>query len=1181
MQTTLLGIAITVILALLAALVGPVFVDWERYRPQFEQEASRLIGLPVRVSGAVDVRLLPTPSLLLSGIEIGQPGRPNGLKARALGVEFALGPLLRGQFRAAQTRLVGPQFTLSLDRDGRVEFPKAMTNLPLDAVSIEHLRVDDARIVLADAASGRRITLDKVWFGGEARSLAGVFKGEGAFVLDRDLYGYRVVTSKPDDSGLKIKLGIDPADKPLTMEGEGVVSLQNGAPRFDGTVTVARGLGAVLAGGQAVLNESWKLSGRVKASPQAAAIDQIEAQYGPDERALKLNGNADLTLGAEPRLTGALSARQLDIDRFMASPDGPRQRPTAVLAQLGEKAGAALALPLPAQIEISADNVMLGGNSVQTLRADVASDGNGWSLDNVEFRAPGSTQVRLGGKLAVSAGADYAGPVDISVGDPRVFFAWFDGRSDFAAMPVKPLRLRGDVTIGPDRLAIDNLNAEIDRRGFDGRLAYVFASNERKSRLDAELRASDFDADAVLGVLNGLSAVARIDRPQELSLAVDLGQATIAGVTATTVSGKLQLGDKGLKVDRLTIGDLGGTTLTASGEVGVGEDKPRGTLALDLDARDWSGINALVAAYAPQAVDDVRKFTARIGAATLHGALDVDNESGAGTDARLAVSGDAGPLRISLRARGQGDATAFMSSRIRVDATLDSDNNVALTRFLGLDGIMPAQTGAGQFKLLLDGPADGEMTVDARLAAGDLHAESHGTARGIFAQDIKASAGLMVTKGDAQRGLPLPFTLQSRIALANGVATITDIAASLSNTRLRGNLNLKLGRPFGIDGKLETDALDVPAALGAAMGMPAPRGDGAWSSEPFAKVDWPDAIGRIELRGVRALVAPGLSAEKAGATLRFSPSEIALDDISAVLARGQLSGAVVLRKRADGIGLQQRLSLKGADAASLLAAKGEGTPVSGGASLQIDVEGSGATPKSLVGSLSGSGTVSLDKAEFAKLDPRAFVAAMRAADRGAALDPVKLKDVVGPALDSGRLRVSNAEGVVALAGGQARLGTIIAHADGADVSIAGNFNLVERALDARLVLTATTATTSAGRPELTVTLKGPVFSPQRNLDLSSLAGWLALRSVEEQAKKLEAIEAERAASPPKPPAPKPQVIAPPPRTPSTEAVAAPREQAQPLPPPIDIKPAPRPSAAKPLPPANMPTARDQWTGSQR
>ena len=58
MQTTLLGVAIAIILALVAALVAPLVIDWSQYRTAFEEEASRLTGLAVRVNGTIDARIL-------------------------------------------------------------------------------------------------------------------------------------------------------------------------------------------------------------------------------------------------------------------------------------------------------------------------------------------------------------------------------------------------------------------------------------------------------------------------------------------------------------------------------------------------------------------------------------------------------------------------------------------------------------------------------------------------------------------------------------------------------------------------------------------------------------------------------------------------------------------------------------------------------------------------------------------------------------------------------------------------------------------------------------------------------------------------------------------------------------------------------------------------------------------
>ena len=180
MQTTLFGLAIALILALLAALVGPYFVNWNDHRAFFEAEASRLIGLNVRVNGPIKVGILPFPSVALGDIEIGPAGEASRLRARSLGIELGLGPLMRGEIRAVEMRLVGPQFSIGLNSLGRVDWP-AMA-LQTETLAIDRLSIEDGRAMLTDAASNSRLVLDKLWFGGEVRSLTGPFRGEGAFV---------------------------------------------------------------------------------------------------------------------------------------------------------------------------------------------------------------------------------------------------------------------------------------------------------------------------------------------------------------------------------------------------------------------------------------------------------------------------------------------------------------------------------------------------------------------------------------------------------------------------------------------------------------------------------------------------------------------------------------------------------------------------------------------------------------------------------------------------------------------------------------------------------------------------------------------------------------------------------------------------------------------------------------
>lgn len=1173
MQTGLLGLAIAIILALVTALVGPLFVDWARFRPQLEAQATRLIGAPVRVGGSIDVRLLPSPSLILSDIEIGAADTANNVKARALGVEFALGPLLRGRLRAAQTRIIGPQITLGLDRAGKVAAPKIGSGVPFETLAIDRLNIDEAKIVLVNATAGTRVTLDRFWFHGEVRSLAGAFQGEGAFIQNGSLYGYRATTSRSDDGATSIKLNIDPADRPASAEAEGTLTVENGEPRFEGNLTLARESSVELVGKLPVQNDPIRVTSKVSASAGAAKFEQIEFQYGPDERAVKLTGAAELKYGANPRFDATLSGRQLDLDRLAMPGDLPRPLPLAALRALKDSFGKGMRPPVPSKIGISIDSATLGGANLQSLRGDLSADKSGWSLDRIEFRAPGFTQVQLNGKIDSNAKTTFSGPLDVTSTDPRALLAWLDGRGDLAIGTIRPLRVRADVTLGTETIAADKLRAEIDRKVFEGRASYSFARDDRKARLEAALRAPDLDIDAMLDFGKALVAGTTFDRPGELSLALDLDRATVAGFEAKEARANIKLDGSGLQIERLSIADFGGIGLSGRGQIDTGGDLPRGNLSLDLDAREWAGVNALAAKFLPQSADDVRWLTGRMGAAKLRANLEIGKETAPNvpTVARLSIEGNAGALRVALKADGQGDSKALGAARIRIDSTLSADNSDAVLRAVGLDGLLPSQSGGGEFKFQVYGPADGELNVSASLSAGDLRAESHGTGRFSVDKGIVASSGLMVTKGDS-RALPLPFTLQSRVAIAGGIATLSDIAASVSKTRIKGRLEMKLARPFDLSGKLETDYLDAPAVLGSAIGAPPQASDGTWPNEAFLGTSLPDVSGRVVIQATQALLGPNLQVRDFSAAVRLFRWDIGIEDIAGQVAGGRITGSATIRRSGDVVNAQARIALKGSDAGAVIAS-GEGAPISGRLNTQIEVEGYGLTPRALVGSLNGAGTISIEKAAIAKLDPRIFATVMRAVDQGMPLDAGKLRDLAGSSLDGGKLALKDAEGAIGIVNGQVRLGTVVAKADGADVAVSGNLDLVTQMLDARLVLTATNAPAFAGRPELTIGVKGPLASPRREIDVSALAGWLALRAVDQQSKKLEQIEAERAGRP------VPPAVAPLPST-SAATPAPARKPIAPLPPPLEIKPAPRPAQPPQAAPPSL-SERDRFFNSQR
>src|SRR5262249_32612279 len=254
-------------------------------------------------------------------------------------------------------------------------------------------------------------------------------------------------------------------------------------------------------------------------------------QYGADERAIKLTGTAQVTLGKAARVEAVIAARQIDLDRAFPLPEGAQRVPLAVLGRVADAFGDVARAPIPIQLGFSIDSMTLAGATLQTVRGDLASDGPEWDLESLEFRAPGLTQIRTSARIAsASEGATFTGPVVIEASDPKTLLAWIEGRAEPRPGQTGPLRASGDITIGSEKIAVEGLKAGIDRKTVAGRLAYAPAAVSHPARLEAELSAAELDVDQTVASLRAAFAGTTIDAPEEVTLAIDVGTATIGGV---------------------------------------------------------------------------------------------------------------------------------------------------------------------------------------------------------------------------------------------------------------------------------------------------------------------------------------------------------------------------------------------------------------------------------------------------------------------------------------------------------------------------------------------------------------------------------------------------------------------------------------------------------------------------
>ena len=704
---------------------------------------------------------------------------------------------------------------------------------------------------------------------------------------------------------------------------------------------------------------------------------------------------------------------------------------------------------------------------------------------------------------------------------------------------MRSLRLRGDITLGSEKVAIDNLNAAFDREAMTGRFAYVFAAGGKGARLDAALTAPQLDIDAVWGFANAMLAGSVVDRPSEVALAVDVGRATIGGYEARKISARTRLGGGQLDIAQLSVEDFGGAGISASGQI-VLTPTPRGDIKLSLDARDVTALAALLGKSAPSIGDALQRAAPALAPAKLRATLNLDGAAPV-NHATLAVDGAAGAIRINLRGDASAEPAALNAATVRLQSRMETADGSVLVRMLGLDRLVSVGKEPGVLMLTASGAALGDLQVVTHITAGGLAASATGAIR---PGEAAAISGLLYTNveradlaplltgrvGTAGRSLPLAFT--ARLALGGGKATFDELTAVVGGDKVRGALTIGLERPRRISGELSAESINLAGLVAAGIGMnggvdASSEGKWTWPSEPFSTPLATDLDGRVALKAMRAGIWPGLPVRELRAGLRFAGGGIALDELSGQLAGGKLTGQASFQPDPSGVAMKLGIKLDGADAESLFPGATR-APVSGKVNVDAQIEGNGRSAGTLIGSLHGSGKVSLSQGQFSALDPRAFDAAIRAADSGLPADAAKLAALTGNALDSGQLSVKRADADFAIDAGQVRLDNASVKGEGADVALSGGVDLTDGTMDVRLVLSGPAGGAGA-RPDVFLALRGPISAPARRIDVSALSGWLTMRAIERHSKKIEQIEGTpRPANPPRraPAAPQPLPLSP-------------------------------------------------------
>ena len=533
---------------------------------------------------------------------------------------------------------------------------------------------------------------------------------------------------------------------------------------------------------------------------------------------------------------------------------------------------------------------------------------------------------------------------------------------------------------------------------------------------------------------------------------------------------------------------------------------------------------------------------------------------------------------------------------------MSSGQGRALLVLLGLDRIVTAGDGPAQFEGSATGAWGAPLRLKAKISGTGLQAEAEGSAEP-WAPEAKANLSLQVRSADFGPLLDLKpadtlaqnIGLSSRVQLTGNRLTFDDLDSNLGGSRVRGSLAVTLGEEKEIEGEIGAEQLVLAPAFALALGAA-----GHDAAEPLGTGLAKGWRGRIAFQALRGLLPGGSELQPVSGVIKSDGQSLSFDAIKGRIGGGDLSATLDAKPGATGIALNASVQFSGVDGTALRY-RNLVMPA-GRASMQMTLTSQGRSASALAGALSGSGTLTLEAAKISGLDPRAFEIAVRANDSGQAKDDVRLKQIVESALPAGALAVPSAQIPFTVRDGRLRVGATTLDGNGVRATVSGGYDIAADQADIRAALSLTMVT---GRPEIQLLAVGTPDALSRSVDIAPLSSWLAVRAIDHETRRLEAIERGE----PPPPAPAPIVLPadgqspipeaalpgaavkqkgardpgrPPakkaaaPRPPTAPVVNAPpapvagQPQVAPLPPPIDVRPAP--GAARPKPPPRPPLA---------
>ncbi len=1111
-------------LALSAALAAPLFIDWNARRGWVEERLSAALGGEVRVSGDISVRLLPAPRLDVAGAEwrASGPGVLQ-LEVNRVQLELAIAPLLQGVVRFVEARLDQPRLMASLTSDGALTLPRPGERGGV--VAIERLEIRGGEIVLLrTGAQALRIAgLDA---DADAASLRGPFRGSGSFSTADGRSSFRVGAGVAEEDRIRIKLTTDANASTPQIDLDGAVIADRSEAvtrlRFEGGAAV---VGNAPAGGFPI---PWRATGTLNADLSKGRLEPLEVRFGPAERQSTATGAASFDSDASV-FSIRVAAQQIDVDRLLGgrSASAESRPPTG---DVRNESGEAInrlsqiimqALERPARersmaikVEASSPTLQLGGDTITEASLAIELPRSGDDRMTVSANLPGRSQIAFDGAIESGAAARFAGKARAAARDLPRLAEWI-GRADkdladrLRALPFRALEFSGDIEVSRHAAAARNLDIRADRSTFQGAAAFTAALAGEPPRFFADLTSPALDLESV----PNLQGPARAFQNTDLNLSIDARAVRVAGVGGAVVDagrirGKLTRTANRLELERLSVENLGGASLTASGLV----DGDGANLSARLEAQRLVELAALVRRVAPGPLADllndraVALSPARIDlsaqAATSHGAIELRT---------MRVEGTARGTRIAISARPAG-------GNIEAEAEIASSDTPMLLRQLGVETVPIKSAPPSRLTLRAKGTlaagysADGSGDIaGAQITFSGALGETAGrfgyTGRTRLASKDATPLLQVLALAWPDAAASVPLDLSSLLTINSEAIEAQSLEGSLAGARINGNLRFAVtpgALRRGLTGALNVDRMSLDAVTALALGPPPPSVKGAplWSDRPFTSGLNEPPPTNIQLRA-NEISLRGLDGRAFATRLALANGAVALENMSLRIGETNIAGQIALRRDKANASLAATLDIT--------------TPISipdqlqANATARIELAATGRSERGLIATLAGAGRARLADVSIARASPAAMNSIVALAEKDAiAPDERSISVALQKAFDAAPVRVDAINVDLLAANGVIRMQPTKIDLQGADATFSAALDLRTLTVDQTLDMASRTTPPqwTDPNPRVRIVWSGPLQKPARSIDAAQFVNGLSARSIQRESARIDALNAD-------------------------------------------------------------------------